>query len=98
MIKSWQLAAALVLAAEVAFSQSGPKPSQLGSVTQQVNETKIVVEYSRPVARCCFISFVVFSALPLATGHFLLPSQPSNLVPICAPPLLPRFQTLFAVV
>jgi len=40
-----------VLAAEVAFSQSGPKPSQLGSVTQQVNETRITVEYSRPVAR-----------------------------------------------
>lgn len=28
-----------------------PKPSQLGSVTQQINNTKITINYSRPVAR-----------------------------------------------
>ena len=28
-----------------------PKPSQLGSVTQQINETKVTLDYSRPVAR-----------------------------------------------
>ena len=30
---------------------AGPKPSQLGSVTQQINETRVTLEYSRPVAR-----------------------------------------------
>jgi hypothetical protein len=32
-------------------AQDGPKPSQLGSVTQQIHQTKITLEYSRPVAR-----------------------------------------------
>jgi hypothetical protein len=33
------------------FSQDGPKPSQLGSVTQQINQTTVKLDYSRPVAR-----------------------------------------------
>ncbi len=44
----------VALAAQVS-AQTGkpaePRPSQLGSVTQQVNETRITIEYSRPVAR-----------------------------------------------
>ena len=34
-----------------ASAQDGPKPSQLGSVTQQVNQTTLTIRYSRPVAR-----------------------------------------------
>jgi hypothetical protein len=33
------------------LAQDGPRPSQLGSVTQQINQTKVTIEYSRPVAR-----------------------------------------------
>lgn len=33
------------------FQTDGPKPSQLGLVTQEVHKTTITVEYSRPVAR-----------------------------------------------
>jgi hypothetical protein len=47
-------AAACVLMCGLAASaaaQDGPRPSQLGSVTQQINQTKITLDYSRPVAR-----------------------------------------------
>lgn len=37
--------------AEAQFQPDGPKPSQLGLVTQEINKTRITVEYSRPVAR-----------------------------------------------
>jgi hypothetical protein len=46
--------ASAVLAAPASAQEkppAGPKPSQLGSVTQQVNDTVITLEYSRPVAR-----------------------------------------------
>src|SRR6185503_1175174 len=33
------------------LAQDGPRPSQLGSVTQQINQTKVTIDYSRPVAR-----------------------------------------------
>ena len=43
---------ALLSTASILTAQSGgPKPSQLGSVTQEVNKTVISVNYSRPVAR-----------------------------------------------
>jgi hypothetical protein len=46
------LGAALGLAGQIVLAQgSSPRPSQLGSVTQQVNQTTITLEYSRPVAR-----------------------------------------------
>ncbi len=32
-------------------AQGTIKPSQLGSVTQEINQTKITIDYSRPVAR-----------------------------------------------
>ena len=32
-------------------AQDGPRPSQLGSVTQSINETTVTIQYSRPVAR-----------------------------------------------
>lgn len=32
-------------------AQDGPRPSQLGSLTQQINESKITIEYSRPLVR-----------------------------------------------
>jgi hypothetical protein len=35
----------------VPAAQEGPRPSQLGSVTQHIHETLVTVEYSRPVAR-----------------------------------------------
>ncbi|MEQ1898804.1 MAG: DUF2911 domain-containing protein [Vicinamibacterales bacterium] len=38
-------------AAASAQQPDGPKPSQLGSVTQEVHKTVITVKYSRPVAR-----------------------------------------------
>jgi hypothetical protein len=41
----------LVVAQEPAAAPSGVKPSQHGSVTQQVAATKITLEYNRPVAR-----------------------------------------------
>ena len=42
----------LVMAvAAVQAQPDGPKPSQLGSVTQEINKTVITVKYSRPVAR-----------------------------------------------
>jgi hypothetical protein len=37
--------------ATIALAQDGPRPSQLGSVTQQINETRVTLDYSRPVAR-----------------------------------------------
>jgi hypothetical protein len=37
--------------ASTAAAQDGPRPSQLGSVTQQINQTKVTLDYSRPVAR-----------------------------------------------
>jgi hypothetical protein len=46
------LAATVLTAAPRAqLFQDGPRPSQLGSVTQHINETKVTLEYSRPVAR-----------------------------------------------
>lgn len=46
------LACVLLLAPATAqVPPDGPKPSQLGSVTQDVNKTTITVKYSRPVAR-----------------------------------------------
>jgi len=48
MLAAWLLAGGV---AEAQFQQDGPKPSQLGLVTQEVNKTRITVEYSRPVAR-----------------------------------------------
>ena len=33
------------------FAQDGPKPSQLGAVTQQNNQTTVKLDYSHPVAR-----------------------------------------------
>ncbi len=34
-----------------ALAQDGPRPSQLASVTQHINQTKVTLEFSRPVAR-----------------------------------------------
>ncbi len=39
------------LTAGLLAQADGPKPSQLGSVMQEVNQTVITVKYSRPVAR-----------------------------------------------
>ena len=41
----------LALTVTDAAAQPGPKPSQTGAVIQQVNQTTLTVEYSRPVAR-----------------------------------------------
>lgn len=43
-------AAAVGMASFVA-AQDGPRPSQLGSVTQQIHQTRVTIDYSRPVAR-----------------------------------------------
>jgi len=40
-----------LFAGAAAAQTDGPRPSQLGSVTQEVNKTVITVKYSRPVAR-----------------------------------------------
>ena len=45
MFVAWILSSALYA------QQDGPRPSQLGSVTQHVNKTTITLQYSRPVAR-----------------------------------------------
>ena len=51
-MKSLLFALVVLLASgTVVFAQTGPKPSQLGSVMQQVHTTVLTVEYSRPVAR-----------------------------------------------
>jgi hypothetical protein len=53
-MKTTFLVAASVAACGLAASgaaQDGPRPSQLGSVTQHVNQTTITLDYSRPVAR-----------------------------------------------
>lgn len=39
------------VAAVASAQPDGPRPSQLGSVTQEVHKTVITVKYSRPVAR-----------------------------------------------
>lgn len=54
MMRNASMTMTLVLAAAVAASAQDapkPKPSQLGGVTQQINDTEITLEYSRPVAR-----------------------------------------------
>jgi hypothetical protein len=46
------LAAAVLTAAPRAqLFQDGPRPSQLGSVTQHIHQTTVTLDYSRPVAR-----------------------------------------------
>lgn len=45
------LAALVSLGTAQDQSAAKPKPSQRGSVSQQINQTRITVDYSRPVAR-----------------------------------------------
>jgi hypothetical protein len=47
-LAAWAAACAIVT---TAWAQDGPRPSQLGSVTQHINQTKVTLDYSRPVAR-----------------------------------------------
>src|SRR5688572_903625 len=45
------MAAVLTTAVNAQLPQDGPRPSQLGSVTQHINKTTVTIEYSRPLAR-----------------------------------------------
>lgn len=59
------VALALLWGGAAGAQPDGPRPSQAGSVTQQVNQTTVTVKYSRPVARgrTLFGALVPFGAI-----------------------------------